>query len=181
MVAESRPVGEGAESSRAEGSRFRESYGRYFEDFEVGHIYEHRPGRTVSEADNTWFTLLTMNQHPLHIDAEYAAASEFGRVLVNSCLTLSLVTGMSVSDVSQKTVANLGWDGVRLTGPVFIGDTLYAESEVLEKRLSRSREHQGIVTIRTIGTKQGGDRVIEFERAMLMPCRGHAVDDRIDY
>jgi acyl dehydratase len=172
MVAESKPVGEG---------RFRESYGRYFEDFVVGHVYEHRPGRTISEADNTWFTLLTMNQHPLHFDAQYAARSEFGRVLVNSCLTLSMVTGMSVSDVSQKTVANLGWDGVRLTGPVFIGDTLYAASEVLEKRLSKSREHQGIVRIRTWATNQDDTRVIEFERAMLVPCRGHAVDDEVNY
>lgn len=171
MVAESKPVGEG---------RFRESYGRCFEDFEVGHIYEHRPGRTISEADNTWFTLLTMNQHPLHFDREYAAASEFGQVLVNSCLTLSVVTGMSVSDVSQKTVANLGWDGVRLTGPVFIGDTLYAESEVLEKRESRSRPNQGVVRIRTRGFKADGTQVIEFERAMLIPFRGHSVDDEVD-
>jgi acyl dehydratase len=172
MVAESRPVGEG---------RFRESFGRYYEDFQVGDVYEHRPGRTVLEADNTWFTLLTMNQHPLHFDREYAAASEFGQIVVNSCLTLSLITGMSVSDVSQKTIANLGWDSVKLTAPVFVGDTLYAESEVLEKRLSASREHQGIVRIRTSGTKQSGERVIEFERAMLLPCRGHAIDDRMDY
>jgi acyl dehydratase len=172
MVAESKPVGEG---------RYRESVGRYFEDFEVGHVYEHRPGRTIGEADNTWFTLLTMNQHPLHFDAKYAAQSEFGRVLVNSCLTLSLVTGMSVSDVSQKTVANLGWAGIRLTAPVFIGDTLYAESEVLEKRPSRSREHQGIVRIDTRGFNQDGIRVIEFERAMLIPFKGYAVDDRMDY
>ena len=172
MVAESKPVGEG---------RYRESYGRYFEDFEVGHVYEHRPGRTITETDNSWFTLLTMNQHPLHFDAEYAAASEFGRVLVNSCLTLSLVTGMSVSDVSQKTVANLGWDGVRLTGPVYVGDTLYAESEVLDKRLSKSRPTQGIVRIRTRGLKGDGTPVIEFERAMLIPLRGHAVDDEVNY
>lgn len=171
MVAESKPVGEG---------RFRESYGRYFEDFEVGQVFEHRPGRTISEADNTWFTLLTLNQHPLHFDAQYAANSEFGRVLVNSCLTLSLVTGMSVSDVSQKTVANLGWDSVRLTAPVFIGDTLYAESEVLDKRVSNSREFQGVVRIRTRGLNQEGSQVIEFERAMLIPFRGHAVDDQLD-
>jgi acyl dehydratase len=172
MVAEARKVGEG---------RYRESYGRYLEDFVVGDVYEHRPGRTISETDNTWFTLLTMNQHPLHFDREYAASSEFGQILVNSCLTLSVVTGMSVSDVSQKTVANLGWREVKLTGPVFIGDTLYAESEVLEIRESRSRPQQGIVTIRTRGLKQGGSEVISFERAMLMPRRGHAVDDQIDY
>jgi len=108
--------------------RFRESYGRYFEDFTVGDVYEHRPGRTISEADNTWFTLLTMNQHPLHFDAAYAARSEFGRPVVNSCLTLAIVAGMSVSDVSQKAIANLGWNDIRLIAPVFVGDTIYAES-----------------------------------------------------
>ena len=172
MVAEAKKTGEG---------RYRESYGRYLEDFVVGDVYEHRPGRTINEADNTWFTLLTMNQHPLHFDREYAASSEFGQVLVNSCLTLSIVTGMSVSDVSQKTVANLGWREVKLTGPVFIGDTLYAESEVLEIRESKSRPQQGIVSIRTRGLKQDGSEVISFERAMLIPRRGHAVDDQIDY
>lgn len=172
MVAEAKPVGE---------RRYRESYGRYLEDFQVGDVYEHRPGRTITETDNTWFTLLTMNQHPLHFDREYGAKSEFGQVLVNSCLTLSLVTGMSVSDVSQKTVANLGWTDVRLTGPVFVGDTLYAESEVLSVRESKSRPNQGIVTIRTRGSKQDGTEVISFERAMLIPKRGHAVDDEVDY
>jgi acyl dehydratase len=172
MVAQAKPVGK---------QRFRESYGRYLEDFTVGDVYEHRPGRTITETDNTWFTLLTMNQHPLHFDREYGARSEFGRVLVNSCLTLSLVTGMSVSDVSQKTIANLGWSDVKLTGPVFVGDTLYAESEVLAIRESKSRPTQGIVTIRTRGVKQDGTEVISFERAMLIPKRGHAVDDTIDY
>lgn len=172
MVAESKPVGE---------QRYRESYGRYLEDFTVGDVYEHRPGRTISEADNTWFTLLTMNQHPLHFDHEYAGKSEFGQVLVNSCLTISLVTGMSVSDVSQKTVANLGWDKVRLTGPVYLGDTLYAESRVLSVRASASRPNQGVVTVVTTGTKQDGTEVITFERALLVPKRGHAVDDQLDY
>lgn len=172
MVAEAKPLG---------GQRYRESYGRYLEDFKVGDVYEHRPGRTITETDNTWFTLLTMNQHPLHFDKAYAEASEFGRVLVNSCLTLSLVTGMSVSDVSQKTVANLGWNDVKLTGPVFVGDTIYAESEVLSIRESRSRPNQGIVTIRSRGLNQDGREVISFERTMLIPARGHAVDDRIGY
>ncbi len=172
MVAEAKKIGE---------QRYRESYGRYLEDFVVGDVYEHRPGRTISETDNTWFTLLTMNQHPLHFDREYAAQSEFGQVLVNSCLTLSLVTGMSVSDISQKTVANLGWDNVRLTGPVFIGDTVYARSEVIEIRPSQSRPNQGIVKVQTVGLKQDGTEVISFDRAMLIPRRGHAVDDQIDY
>jgi acyl dehydratase len=122
--------------------RFRESFGRYYEDFEVGDVYEHRPGRTISEADNTWFTLLTMNKHPLHFDAEYAKKSEFGKPLVNSALTLAMVAGMSVSDLSQKVIANLGWDKIRLTAPVFAGDTIYAESEILSKRESKSRPTQ---------------------------------------
>ena len=172
MVAEAKTVGE---------RRFRESYGRYLEDFQVGDVYEHRPGRTITESDNTWFTLLTMNQHPLHFDKEYGANSEFGQVLVNSCLTLSLVTGMSVSDVSQKTVANLGWTDVKLTGPVFVCDTIYAESEVLEVRESKSRPNQGIVTIVSRGLKQDGQEVISFKRSMLIPARGFAVDDELDY
>ncbi len=172
MVAEAREVGP---------NRYRESYGRYLEDFTVGDVYEHRPGRTISETDNTWFTLLTMNQHPLHFDAEYAKHSEFGKPLVNSCLTLSVVAGMSVSDVSQKTIANLGWDKVKMPAPVFNGDTLYAESEVLAVRESKSRPTQGIVTILTRGKNQDGVEVISFERNMLIPKRGHAVDDKAGY
>ena len=168
MVAEAKEVGP---------NRYRESYGRCLEDFEVGDVYEHRPGRTITESDNTWFTLLTMNQHPLHFDAEYAAKSEFEKPLVNSCLILSIVTGMSVSDVSQKAVANLGWDKIAMPAPVFVGDTLYAESEVLDKRESKSRPTQGIVTVRTTGKKQDGTVVMTYERAVLVPKRAHAVDD----
>ena len=170
-----------AEAKRVGDKRFRESYGRYFEDFEIGDVYEHRPGRTITETDNTWFTLLTMNQHPLHFDKKYGAKTEFGKVLVNSCLTISLVTGMSVSDISQKTIANLGWDKVRLSGPVFVGDTLYAESKVLSKRESNSRPNQGIVSVETEGIKQDGSVVISFERSMLIPFNGHAIDDEMDY
>ena len=159
----------------------RDSYGRYLEDFKVGDIYEHRPGRTITENDNIWFTLLTMNQHPLHFDQEYAKHSEFGQPLVNSCLTLAIVAGMSVSDVSQKTIANLGWDKVKMPAPVFNGDTLYAESEVLGVRESKSRPTQGIVSIKTTGKKADGTEVISFERNMLIPKRGHAVDDKADY
>ena len=158
--------------------RWRETFGRYFEEFEVGDVYEHRPGRTISETDNTWFTLLTMNSHPLHLDAEYAAKSEFKRPLVNSCLTLSIVVGMSVSDVSYKAIGNLGWNDIRLTAPVFAGDTLYAESEVTAKRESQSRPTQGIVTVRTRGTNQDGQLVISYERTVLVPKRGHGVEDK---
>ena len=125
MVATAKQVGEG---------RYRESFGRAYEDFTVGDIYEHRPGRTITETDNTWFTLLTMNKHPLHFDQEYARHSEFGRCIVASPFTVALLVGMSVSDVSQKAIANLGWTDIKLTHPVFPGDTLYAESEVLAKR-----------------------------------------------
>ncbi len=161
--------------------RFRESFGRYFEDFEVGDVYEHRPGRTITETDNTWFTLLTMNTHPLHFDQEYAKASEFGRTLVASPLTVALMVGMSVSDVSQKAIANLGWREIRLTHPVFPGDTLYAESEVLEKRESKSRPEAGVVTVRTVGRNQEGVVVCTFDRTILVAKRGHGVEDKIGY
>lgn len=160
---------------------FRETFGRYFEDFEVGHTYQHRPGRTVTETDNIYFTLLTMNTHPLHFDNEYAAGSEFGKPLVNSTFTVALVAGMSVSDVSQKAIANLGWKEIKLPNPVFVGDTLYAESTVLEKRESKSRPTAGLVTVRTWGKKRDGTVVCEFDRTMLIPKRGHSVEDRIDY
>ncbi len=152
--------------------RSRTSRGRYFEDFTVGDVYEHWPGRTLTQADNTWFTLLTMNTHPLHFDAAYAAGTEFGRPVVNSCLTLSIIVGMSVADVSAKAVANLGFRGIELKAPVFAGDTLYAQSEVLEKRASASRPTQGIVTVRTLGSKADGTVFMTLERTILVPKRG---------
>jgi itaconyl-CoA hydratase len=155
--------------------------GRHFEDFAVGDVYRHRPGRTLSEADNTWFALLTMNTHPIHFDAEYARHTEFGRPLVVSTLTLAVLVGMSVSDVSRKAVANLGWDRVRLPTPVFAGDTLYAESEVLAKRESKSRPQEGVVTVRTTGRNQRGEVVCEFERTMLVAKRGHPLEQRAGY
>lgn len=161
--------------------RYRESFGRYFEDFVIGDVYEHRPGRTISETDNTWFTLLTMNTHPLHFDAEYGKASEFGRCIVASPLTLAIVVGMSVTDVSQKAIANLGWKDIRMPAPVFAGDTLYAESEVLDKRESKSRPTAGLVTVRTRGKKTDGTVVCDFERTILVAKRGHAVEDRMGY
>ena len=151
--------------------------GRYFDDFNVGDVYQHLPGRTISQQDNAWFTLLTMNTHPLHFDVEYAANTEFGRPLVNSALTLAIVAGMSVSDLSQKAIANLGWTDIRLTAPVFPGDTLYAESEVLSKRESKSRPTQGIVSARTVGMNAAGTVVMTYDRSFLVPTRGHGVDD----
>jgi itaconyl-CoA hydratase len=172
MVAVAKPVGE---------RRYRESFGRFYEDFVVGDVYEHRPGRTITETENTWFTLLTMNTHPLHFDAEYAKHSEFGRCLVASPFTVSLIVGMSVSDVSQKAIANLGWTDIKLTHPVFAGDTLYAESEVLDKRESRSRPDAGIVSVRSIGKNQDGAIVCTFDRTMLVQRRGHALEEKANY
>jgi len=151
--------------------------GRYYEDFTVGDTYKHWPGRTVTAADNTWFTLLTMNQHPIHFDEAYAARSEFGKPLVNSAFTLAVVVGMSVIDVSQFAVANLGWTDIVLPAPVFNGDTLYAESIVLDKRESKSRPTQGIVSVSTRGWKQDGTTVITFKRSALIPKRGHGIED----
>lgn len=146
--------------------------GRYFEDFEVGDIYPHPLGRTLTQNDNIWFTLMTQNTAPLHFDQHYAAQTEFKRPLINSCLTLALVTGQSVTDVSQNVFANLGWDEVRLPNPVFEGDTLYSRSEVLETRESRSRPDVGLVTVRTEGHNQNGVLVISFRRTLLVYRRG---------
>jgi itaconyl-CoA hydratase len=147
--------------------------GRVFEDFEVGDIYPHPLGRTILSADNMWFTMLTLNTNPIHFDHEYARNTEFGRVLVNSTLTLALVTGQSVTDLSQNVMANLGWDEVRLPNPVFEGDTIYARSEVLETRESKSRPNVGIVRVKTEGINQKGLVVIEFKRTFMVFKRGH--------
>ena len=147
--------------------------GRVFEDFRVGDVYEHPLGRTILDADNTWFTLLTQNTNPIHFDEVWSAQTEFKRPLVNSCLTLALVTGQSVTDISQNVVANLGWDEVRLTHPVYAGDTIYSRSEVVETRPSGSRPHAGIVKVRTTGFNQDGTVVIEFLRTVMVYRRGH--------
>ena len=147
--------------------------GRCLEDFSIGDIYRHRLGRTVTTADNLWFTLLTLNTNPLHFDHHYAAQTEWKRPLVNSCFILALVTGMSVSDVSQNAMANLGWDNVKLPHPVFEGDTIYAETEILGVRPSASRPQVGIVRVRTRGFNQDGTTVIDFERSIMVYRRRH--------
>jgi itaconyl-CoA hydratase len=172
MVQNSKKVGE---------NRFRETFGRHYEEFHVGDIYEHRPGRTISEADNTWFTLLTMNTHPMHFDAEYAKASEFGRCIVCSPLTIALIVGMSVSDVSQKAIANLGWTDIKMTHPLFAGDTLTAESQVLAKRESASRTGAGIVSVSSTGFNQHGVVVCTFVRTILVARQGHSFEDKVGY
>ena len=152
--------------------------GRVYEDFAVGDVYEHPLGRTILEADNVWFTCLTMNANPIHFDSEYALRTEFGRRLVNSCFTLSLVTGQSVVDLTMNGVANLGWDAVKLPHPVFEGDTIYSRSEVLETRESKSRPNAGLVKVRTTGVNQNGTTVIEFTRTFMVWKRGHVPSGR---
>lgn len=150
--------------------------GRFFEDFEVGDEYRHPLGRTVTQQDNIWFTLLTQNVAAVHFDAHYAGKTEFAKPLVNSCLTLALVTGQSVIDVSYNVFANLGWDEVRLPHPVFEGDTVYSRSTVLETRESKSRPNLGVVTVVTEGFNQDAVVVCSFRRTLLVYRRGCAPD-----
>jgi len=144
------------------------SEGNYFEDFSVGQVYQHPLGRTIYDADNAWFTLLTMNTNELHFNMDFASRTEHQRELVNSGLTLAMVLGISVSDISQNAVANLGWDEVRLTAPVFVGDTLYGESVILELRESKSRPYAGIVKCFTRAINQEGVEVLNYRRAVLV-------------
>ncbi|TVR70753.1 MAG: MaoC family dehydratase [Sphaerobacteraceae bacterium] len=148
--------------------------GRFYEDFEIGDIYRHPLGRTITTTDNIWFTLLTQNTAKIHFDHHYAAQTEFGQPLVDSTFTLALVTGQSVIDVSHNVMANLGWDEVRLPNPLFEGDTVYSMSEVLSARESKSRPNVGIVTVKTTGYKQDGTVVITFNRTLMVYKRGHA-------
>ena len=149
-----------------------EPTGRAFEDFTVGAVIKHAIGRTVSAADNRWSTLLAVNSNPIHFDSHYASQTEFGQILVNSPFVLALVTGLSVADISRYAV-NLGWDEVRLPAPVFEGDTIYAQTEILSTRESKSRPHMGIVEIRTTGFKQDGTVVMTFRRTILVYKRAH--------
>jgi acyl dehydratase len=146
--------------------------GRAYEDFEIGDLYQHAVGRTITQTDNIWFTLLTVNTNPIHFDAHYASQTEWGRPLVDSTFTLALVTGLSVSDVSQFAV-NLGWDEVKLPHPVFEGDTLYAQTEVLAKRESKSRPNMGLVWLKTIGFNQDGVVVVAMKRTIMVYKREH--------
>ncbi|AAZ43944.1 MaoC/PaaZ C-terminal domain-containing protein [Mycoplasmopsis synoviae] len=163
-------------------NRYRETTGLYYEDFNVGDVFEHRPGKTILDVDNVWFTLLTLNPQQVHFDQHYASQTEWKKLLVDSTYTLALVTGMSVNTVSGKVVANLGWDKVRLTAPVFAGDTIYAESTVLSKRESKSRPDQGIVTVLTKGINQKNEVVISFERTVLVYKRdNNKIESQTNY
>ena len=146
-------------------------FGRYFEDFTVGEVFKHWPGRTITEADNTWFSLLTMNQHPLHIDAHYASQTQHGQRLVVGTLVFSIVVGMSVADISGRAIANLEYEEIKHDGPVFIGDTIYAESRILDKRASAKKPDRGIVHVETHALNQRGERVLTLKRRVLVPMR----------
>nr|WP_294516305.1 MaoC family dehydratase [uncultured Rhodopila sp.] len=152
-----------------------ETHGRFLEDFTPGQTFRHWPGRTITETDNIHFSLITMNRHPMHCDAAFAARSEFGKPLVNSGLTLAIVLGMTVDDISLNAIANLGWKDISLTAPVFPNDTIYARSEVLAVRPSKSRPTQGIVTTRTTGFKADGTVFMTFDRSSLIPTRASVV------
>jgi itaconyl-CoA hydratase len=147
--------------------------GRFFEDFAVGDIYRSRLGRTITETDNIQFTMITNNTNQIHFNTHYASRTEFKKPLVNSALTLSVIAGLGVSDLSENGFA-LGWDYIKLPHPVFPGDTLYSESEVLSVRESKSRPGQGVVKVRTRGLNQDGVVVIEYERSIMVWKKAHA-------
>lgn len=149
-----------------------ESHGRSYEDFEVGMVIRHAIGRTITPTDNTWFTLLTNNTNPIHFDRHYSAQTEFGQPLVNSTLTLAIIVGFSSADISRFGV-NLGWEEITIPAPVFEGDTLYAQTEILSKRESKSRPHMGIVSIKTTGFKQDGTIIMQLRRTILVYKRDH--------
>ena len=148
-------------------------YGRYFDEFQVGQSFKHWPGRTISEADDTWFSLLTMNQHPVHIDAHYAAGTQHGQRLVVGPLVFSIVVGMSVADLSGRAIANLDYSEVKHVGPVFHGDTIYAESRVVDLRESESKPDRGLVFVESRGFNQRGETVLTLKRTFLVPKRPH--------
>ena len=151
--------------------RYRESHGLYYEDFEIGDIYEHRPGRTITATDNIWLSLLCLNTHPLHINTDYAAKTEFKQLVVSSLITFAIIGGLSLASTSARGIANLGWSNVRFSKPVFVDDTIYAVTKILSKRLSKSRNNQGIVRVQTSGIKSNGDTFMTCERRFLIPCR----------
>ena len=151
--------------------------GRFFEDFEVGVTYQHPFGRTISEADSTWITLLTVNTNQNHFNAHLAQSNPIsnGRIIVNSGLTVALVLGLSVIDMSQNAVANLGWTDIKLTHPVYVGDTIYAESICLDARESSSRPNMGIIKMKTRGLNQDGDEVVSWFRSVMVPKRSSGI------
>ncbi len=158
-------------------NRFREVQGFSYDELIEGLTIEHRPGRTLTETDNIWQSLMSMNSHPMHIDHVYAEQTDFGHTLISSPITLAIVTGMSVKNMSAQAIANLGWDKVKLKAPVFVGDTIYAESTVIEKRLSKSRKNCAVVTIHSKAFNQDDELVISFDRTYLMPVEPQAPEN----
>jgi acyl dehydratase len=152
----------------------RGPYFRHLEDFAVGQRIEHWPGKTVTESDNNLFSLLTMNHHPVHLDAHYAASKTHGQILVVGTYVLSVVVGMTVAEVSGAAIANLEYEKVTHNGPVFVGDTLYATTEVLDVRRSRSKPDRGVIYVETVATNQRGEKVLTFRRRVLIPARDAA-------
>ena len=151
--------------------------GRFVEDFVVGDVYQHPIGRTISEADSTWFTLLTNNTNQNHFNIDYAEQNPItnGRIIVNSGLTVAIVLGQSVIDMSQHAVANLGWTDIKLSAPVYVGDTIYSESLVLDIRDSASRPDFGILTMKTRGLNQDGVEIISWIRSVMIPRRSSGI------
>jgi itaconyl-CoA hydratase len=154
----------------------KEWRGRFYEDFDVGDVFRSRLGRTITENDNIWFTCLTMNTNQVHFNSAFAERTAFGRPLVNSCLTVAVVTGLTVADTSENAQANLAWTDIRLPHPVFAGDTLWSETEILDLRESRSRPDVGIVSVRSRGINQDGAVVIEFKRTFMVARREAGVE-----
>ncbi|HAL17000.1 MAG TPA: dehydratase [Anaerolineaceae bacterium] len=153
--------------------------GKYFEDLEIGQRFRHAQGRTITEADNTLFCALTMNSQPLHLNADFASRTQFGQRIVNGLLTMALTVGLTVSDLTEGTVvANLGYDRVSHPNPVFHGDTIYVESEVLDKRESRSNPDRGVVRLRHIGRKPDGTVAVELERTVLFLKRSAQMEEK---
>ncbi|MBI4516529.1 MAG: MaoC family dehydratase [Deltaproteobacteria bacterium] len=145
--------------------------GPYFDDLSAGQVIKHWPGRTIRDFDDTWFTLLTMNTNPIHFDDHYASQSQHGKCLVNGILVFALAVGMSVKDISQNAIANLEYENIKHLGPTFHGDTIYAESEILEKTRSRGRADRGVLYVETRAWNQRNEPVLSLRRRVLVPCR----------
>lgn len=154
----------------------RHPFGRAYEDFEIGDIYKHWPGRTITDYDDTAFSLLALNQHPLHIDAHYASQTQFGKNLVNGTLVFAITVGLTVADVSGAAIAMLEYENVKHIGPTFHGDTIYAETEVLDKWESKSKKDRGVVYVETTTTNQREEVVMKFRRKILVPKKEYYPD-----
>ena len=154
----------------------REAFGSWYDDYMVGDIYKHWPGRTVNEYDDTLFSMITMNHAPLHIDEHYMSGSQFGQRLVNGLFVISLVVGMTVREISGKAIANLEYETVKHLGPTFHGDTIYAETEILEKRESKSKNDRGILYVETRAWNQRDETILTLRRRVMIPKRGNGTD-----